>query len=388
MAKKLTDTVVRSLELPSSGQRVVWDGGDGGVRRFGLRLSAGGTRAWVVKYKVGGRSRWLTLGQYPLVSLSGARTKAKAALAKVVQGEDPAAERRQTNEAMTFDELAKLYLEKYATPERKRSWKEDARILAKYVPRSWRATLARDITRRQARELVEEIAERGAPIQANRVLAVLRKVFNFAIDREIVDVNPFARIKRPSPERRRDRVLAPGELRRLWAVLDGAGRTGLILKLILYTAKRPGEVKKLRWEDVDLDTGLWVLPAEFSKNKLVDRVPLTAPAVAILRDLQASAEGSRWVFPSTSESGHIEDIKKGLDQVRRATGEPCGECESCGAGERCAAPQNTIAFIPRDLRRTVATYAASELGVPPHIVGKLLNHADSTVTMKHYVRTS
>src|SRR5438128_5142689 len=94
MPRKLNDSIIRSLALPDKGQRVVWDGG---LPRFGLRLAAGGSRAWVVKYKVRGRSRWLTLGTYPLLKLTDARAKAKKALAKVVQGEDPAAERRAAN---------------------------------------------------------------------------------------------------------------------------------------------------------------------------------------------------------------------------------------------------------------------------------------------------
>src|SRR6266446_5073927 len=100
--RQLTDPIVRSLTAPAEGQKVVYDTI---VPRFGLRLAAGGARTWVVRYKIRGRSRWFTLGTYPLISLADARKKAKEALAKVVQGEDPASERRAANEAITFGEL-------------------------------------------------------------------------------------------------------------------------------------------------------------------------------------------------------------------------------------------------------------------------------------------
>ena len=123
MPRKLNDSIIRSLALPDRGQRVVWDGG---LPRFGLRLAAGGSRSWVVKYKVRGRSRWLTLGTYPLVPLTDARSKAKEALAAVVQGADPVGERSAEREAPTFENLAKEYIERHAQPK-KRSWKADER---------------------------------------------------------------------------------------------------------------------------------------------------------------------------------------------------------------------------------------------------------------------
>src|SRR5438093_5221186 len=135
---KLNDGRVRKLTAPATGQNVVWDEA---LQRFGLRLADGGARTWVVKYRASGRARWLTLGTYPLLSFADAKKKAKEALAKVVQGEDPASERRAANEAITFGELTDQYVEKHAKPK-KRSWEEDERILRVYVPKSWRSSPA------------------------------------------------------------------------------------------------------------------------------------------------------------------------------------------------------------------------------------------------------
>src|SRR2546426_2676958 len=160
---RLTDTVIRSLAPPTSGQVTWWDTT---LPRFGLRLAAGGSRAWVVAYKVRGRTRWVTLGTYPLVPLADARSKAKEMLAAIVQGADPAGERRAEREAPTFENLTKEYMDRHARPK-KRSWKADERMLGKYAPASWRTMPAQAITRRQVRDLLDTIAER-APIQANR----------------------------------------------------------------------------------------------------------------------------------------------------------------------------------------------------------------------------
>src|SRR5438093_3344989 len=300
MPRKLNDSIIRSLALPDKGQRVVWDGG---LPRFGLRLAAGGSRSWVVKYKVRGRSRWLTLGTYPLVPLTDARSKAKEALATVVQGADPVGERRAEREAPTFEDLAREYIERHAQPK-KRSWKADERMLRKYVPTIWRPMPAQAITRRQVRDLLDDIAKR-APIQANRVLALLRKVWNFGIKRDLVETNPCALLDRPAPEHQRDRVLTGDELRALWNALDAEEtQTAALFRLYLLPAQRGGELRAMEWSEVDLDAGWWTIPAKKAKNKLAHRVPLSPSAVAVLRDLQEKANGSAWVFPSRSKSGH------------------------------------------------------------------------------------
>ena len=362
MPRKLNDSIIRSLALPDKGQRVVWDGG---LPRFGLRLAAGGSRSWVVKYKVRGRSRWLTLGTYPLVPLTDARSKAKEALATVVQGADPVGERRAEREAPTFEDLAREYIERHAQPK-KRSWKADERMLQKYVPASWCAMPAQTITRRQVRDLLDTIAGR-APIQANRVLALLRKVWNFGIKRDLVETNPCALLDRPAPEHQRDRVLTADELRAVWKAFEGEDeQTAALFKLYLLTAQRGGELRAMEWSELDLDAGSWVIPAEKAKNKLAHRVPLSPPAVTLLRDLRERANGSPWVFPSRSESGHHEVLHKATERVRERSG---------------------VDFVPHDLRRTVATFLTSEVGVSRLVVSKLLNHVEPGVT-KVYDRAS
>ncbi len=357
--RKLTDTMLRGLPLPESGQRVVWDTV---VPRLGLRLAAGGARTWFVRYKVRGRSRWLTLGSYPLVSLADARADAKVKLAKVSQGADPAAERRSAREATTFGELVEGYTRQAATKMRSR--REEERMLTKYPPAAWRDLPARELHRRDVRELVERIAAEGAPIMANRVLACLHRVFNFGVRRELVETNPCAMIERPGTEKSRDRVLSADELRAVWKALDGEeAANAALFKLFLYTAQRGYELRTMRWEDVDLDGTCWTIPAERAKNGLAHRVPLAPPVVAILRELEATAnesgERSPFVFASPrARDGHRTTITKAAKRLREASG---------------------VDFIPHDIRRTVASHLAS-VGVQRLTISKLLNHAERGIT--------
>src|SRR5207249_6356737 len=173
----------------------------------------------------------------------------------------------------TFESLTREYIERHAQPK-KRSWKADERMLRKYVPASWRPMAAQAITRRQVRDLLDDIAKR-APIQANRVLALLRKVWNFGIKRDLVETNPCALLDRPAPEHQRDRVLSAEELRQVWSALDAEdAQTAALFRLYLLTAQRGGELKTMQWEDVDLDAGWWTIPAERAKKKLALSVPL------------------------------------------------------------------------------------------------------------------
>jgi integrase len=380
---KLTDRGVQAIKPPASGQVDYFDERLSG---FALRVSATGRKAWVVMYRHAGRLRRLTLKRpYPALGLADAREEAEKLLARVALGEDPAAQRRSAQDAPTFGDVVREYLERHAKP-RKRSWREDERILRVYVPAAWRGMKAHAITRRDVRELIADLAER-TPIMANRVFACVRKVFNFAVRWDLVPASPCVGIERPAAERQRDRVLTADELRRLWAALGGVGSLGTILKLMLYTAQRGGEVKTLAWTDLDLDGGWWTIPAEKAKNGLAHRVPLSAPAIALLRELRDGANGSPWVFASVGKSGHVETLKSALDRVRRATGERCGECAGCATGARCRAPRNVVEFVPHDLRRTVATFLTSELGVSRLVVSKLLNHVEMGVT-KVYDRAS
>jgi integrase len=278
-----------------------------------------------------GSSVRLKLGTYPAVGLAEARVKAKEYLGQIeIEGRDPVAERQADRSAETVAQLAEIYMRKWAKQvgadgrPRKRSWREDERQINLYLLPAWRNRKVKDITRCDVRDLVEGIAERrlrkgttedgqekvGAPIMANRVLALVKKMFNFALDREWIDANPAARLKPVSPENRRDRVLSPEEILTLWRELDSEHhRIATLFRTKLLTAQRPGEVSKMRWAQLEqalfertaegvvlpskLDPIVWTIPAKEAKNGLAHEVPLSGAVIELLRDLAQRDEEER-----------------------------------------------------------------------------------------------
>ena len=328
-----------------------------------------------------GRGDWirLTLGPYPDLSLADARRKARMIMGDVAHGDDPAHDKQSRRDAETFKGLAKAYLE--VAEKRHRSWKEEQRIIEKDLLPEFGPRLLVDIRRRDVRELVEAIArKRKAPVMANRTLGVLSRLFNFALDREWIEASPATRIPEPGEERSRDRVLADDELRELWVSLetlakkvepadededaqnDGGRKpqitpaTAQAFQVQLLTAQRPGEVRSMKWADVDLEAGWWSIPGAVAKNGQAHRVPLTSTVVDILKSrLKAAGEGAILVFENRRGAGSV---------AHRGKKAASALCKSL-----------TFEFRAHDLRRTAATRMA-EAGVPRDHIAKVLNHVE------------
>jgi integrase len=336
-----------------------------------LRVEPTGRKTWRGAYRTNGRWRRMNLGSVALMDLATARDRARKLLVAVADGADPAAERRAEREASTFAELVHEYLEKHAKT-RKRSWREDQRILCgsphkkrtrkpayeAFVKR-WGHRRLKDMTRPEIRAVLEEIAERG-PIMANRVLALVRKMFNFAIEHDWVETNPCHMIKPLAPARQRDRVLNEDEIRAVWKALEAEhDDIAALFKLRLFTAQRVGEVQGAAWADVDLVAGWWTIPAERSKNGLAHRVPLSAQDVRVLKDLRERTGTSDWLFPSARKPAvHITHAQKAIERI---------------------VERSSVAFRGHDLRRTAASLMVGA-GVPRLVVSKILNHVESGVT--------
>ena len=214
-AFSLTDRHIRTLN--PTGHRV--DHFDSNVTGLALRHAASGRKTWCVFFRVNRRLRRMTLGHYPAVTLHAARTKARQVLAEVaLHGTDPAAHRLDTRHGATVADLADEYLTRHAKPHKK-SWPEDQRIITRELLPHWRHRLVTDVTRRDVHALIDAVADH-APVMANRVLALVRGMLNFAVAHEWIASNPAALVKKPSPERTRERVLNAAEIRALWAALD------------------------------------------------------------------------------------------------------------------------------------------------------------------------
>jgi integrase len=308
-------------------------------------------------YRHGNVKRRLTLGTYPAISLADAREKSgRAHHAVQYDGTDPATAKKTAREAEGFADLAHDYVERHAKRQ-KRSWRKDLLILEKDVLPRFGKRKARDISRRDIIALLDDIVARGAPIQANRTLEIVRKLFNWAVGRDILGANPCYRIPKPSCENRSDRVLTVEEIRSVWAALESeVPLTAATFKLRLLTAQRGAEVLTMRWDQIS--NGWWTIPTEVAKNGLAHRVPLSSQSLALLEEIRLLGKGSEWVFPGARGSGHRVAIHKAHNRIRHHAG---------------------VSFVPHDLRRTAASHMTS-IGISRLVVSKILNHVETGVT--------
>jgi integrase len=341
------------------------------LRGLVLRVEPSGRKMWRVAFRAAGRWRRMNIGSVQLVDLAKARLRAREVLGAVAGGDDPADERKADREAGTFAELAHDYIEKHAK-KRKRSWKEDHRLLygseqkkrtgkQPHVPlvKRWGPLKVQAMSRRDVREVLNEIAAR-APIMANRTLALVRKMFNFAIEQDWIESNPCHMIKRLAPERQRDRVLNEDEVRTVWKALDEEDAViAAMFRLRLLTAQRGGELLGATWSEINLTSNWWTIPAERSKNALAHRVPLSPQAVKVLKGLGALTGDSPWLFPSPKkDDASIAHAQKAIERV---------------------AKRSEVDFRGHDLRRTAASLMVGA-GVPRLVVSKILNHVETGVT--------
>jgi integrase len=360
---KFTDRFIDALK-PKAARYEVWEG-----RGFGMRVSPRGVKAWVWLYHFDGRPRRMTLGTYPELRLADAHVKLADARKLLTKGVDPGAKAVAENKAEriaeTVAELAEAYLDKWARP-RKRSADEDGRQLRKDVIPAWGRRKAKDITRRDVIALLDAIVDRGSPIAANRTLAVIRRMFGWALSRDIIPASPCVAVKAPARERRRDRVLSADEIVTFWRALADpdlpiTASIRLALKFQLVTAQRKGEVIRAEWSEFDLHEDVWTIPAEKAKNGMPHRVPLSPLARVVFDEIAASRNGSDWLFPSPKSGAPIAG--QSVDHAMRK------HRATLGTGDA----------TPHDLRRTAASHMTS-IGISRLAVSKILNHAEPGVT--------
>ena len=239
------------------------------------------------------------------------------------------------------------------------------------MPR-WKDRPIRDVSRRDITALVEGIAARGAPVTANRVIALLSRMFRFALDEDLISASPAVRIPRLTNEqaRRRERVLTDEELRRFWTACEAlTDEMAAFYKLRLLTAQRGGEVASMRWTDVDLETGCWTIPSAVTKNKPMHRVPLNESALAILTTLRAAVdERLRQPYPDeTPREAPVYALQNARGKRQQA---------------EAARSFEIVDFRAHDLRRTAATNMAAT-GVPSEHVSRVLNHAEGGPKATH-----
>ena len=304
----MSELTERKIEgLKATGERyVVQDESQRGQGTMIVRVGATGLRTFLFRFYFDRRVRVMTIGAYPEVSLRQARQAADDAIRRVRQGIDPAAESVITHElaliSPTFRELADAYIKQHALPKKQpSSIRNDRGMLKKDLLPAFGPHKASAITRQHVRALLNSVYERGSPVQSNRVLSLLRKIYNFGMINDYVSHNPCDRLPARGAEHQRERVLSETEISALLATLPHASMSPTIrlaLRFLLLTAQRSGEVMNMRWDEIELRSGWWTIPAAKAKNKRSHRVPLSPQALAVLEQARALAPDAQLPFGS------------------------------------------------------------------------------------------
>ena len=353
MTQMFTDTMLKNVAAPATGRVEIWDRR---IPGFGLRVSSSGTKTFILVYRHRGRPRRLTLGRYPFMKLAEARHAASDALNKVSAGADPAlVDKDKEDPAYHFDRLVNEFVDKHCKVHNKpRSAKETERLLRTHFVTAWTKRDVRDVTQNQVIQVLDKLLGKDSPSEANHALAAIKTMLNWCMDRELILVNPCSRLKKPARVRSRDRVLTDAEIKAVWRAFEADGCPfGAMGKLLLLTGQRRGEVTQMCWNEVDLDLGVWTIPAEKAKNSQAHYVPLTSLAKSTLHGVPRG--GAEWVFPAR---GNDENSISGFSKAKRRIDEVSA----------------TSGWTFHDLRRTVST-GMGKIGIPPHVIERVLNHS-------------
>jgi len=366
----MTNKFVENAKSGDNGRTMIWDsiiGDDVGLSgSFGLRVTDRGVKSWVAMYRVENerkpgtkRQRFITLGRYPSISLSEARELAREALKTAGRGVDPveAAKEEQIRKASvrTLGQAVDQFLERYVR-RHNRSWREVQRVFDIYILPKWNDRPLEHITPTDVHEVLDELVDAGHPYMANRLLAHVRKFFNWCKERHWLTETPTEAIKRPAREQSRNRVLDKDEIKRFCAACDEIGWPfGPCFTLLLVTGQRRDEVACMKWTHINIDDAVWTLPRQETKADRQHDVPLSPLALSILEVLPRNGD---YVFTTTGRSpiSGFSKAKARLDQLSKVG-----------------------SWRLHDLRRTAASGMA-EIGIAPHVIERVLNHASGQIS--------
>lgn len=325
-----------------------------------------GARSFVYRYRQDTVLKRVTL---KATTLAEARDEWSKLARNVRKGDDPSEAskrekaakqlKRQADRAdPTVTDLASDFIRLHSK-KKKRSWRGDELMLERVVLPEWGRLKAKDVERRDVVALLDKVAE-TAPVRANRLLAVVRKMFNWAIARDVLKVSPCAGVKAPTEERSRERTLTDSELRQFWnglPVSNVPADTQNLLRLQLLTGCRIGEIAGARWSEIDRDKREWLIPGIRTKNGRECLLPLSDAAMALIESLENPGP---FLFPRPgTKSGHMRTDVAGHQW----------DHSEFGISER---------FTSHDLRRTMATNLG-RLRVPRVVQDAILNHKDRTI---------
>jgi integrase len=360
MATKLTDAIVKRLPTPGTGKTITFDGEVGG---FACCVYASGKRTFVLDYWTRSRRhRRITVGSFPDWNTAAARAEAAELKQIVDRGGDPLGDIQATRGAPTVNDLCDRFLDEYLPRKRLSTQYTYRTQINNEIRPALRTLKVAEVTFADTDGLHRRLSKRGTPYRANRVLALLSRMFTLAIRWQWRSDNPCRGIER-NQEHKRRRYLAADELARLTAALaeHSDQQSANIIRLLLLTGARRGEVLAARWADFDAGFNTWVKPGATTKQKTEHRVPLNAPARQLLTELrQQVPTDTEWLFPA--DGSHRRDVRDAWDSL-------------------CHAADIKEARV-HDLRHTYASVLASA-GHGLKIIGELLGHTQASTTDRY-----
>jgi integrase len=358
MARKLTDLAVQALKAKAKYFEVA----DGTT---GLRLGVfpSGAKSWLTRYRrPDKRPAKLTIGRYPTMPLRTARIHAAEARAAVANGVDPgeskkrakasAQETEASRRADTVELHVKQHLERQRCAVGEGHWRQARLALESRAVPAWRGRSVHEITRRDVRELIEQIAETRGLTAGNRAFQHVGRFFKVLVKRDVIAASPCTGLEKPGKEATRERVLTEAEIRSLMAALDAIrGPAAAAIKLLLLTGQRRSEVAGMMWSEIDGDR--WLLAGARTKNGKAHAVPLSRHALAVI---EQQPRINDFVFTSGGRPvANFSRVKREIDAIMKPE-----------------AP-----WVVHDLRRTVASGMAG-LGVALPVIEKVLNHSSGS----------
>ena len=360
MAKKITSRLVYALEAPAKSHAITYDTE---IKGFGVRVIKSGSKTFIFNYRTKdtGRERRYTIGRYPAWSVAAARKEAESLKRARDRGEDPMGALHEERAAPTVKDLADRYIAEHLPGKRASADRNDrAMIDNDILPDLGNLKLA-EVRHADIGKLHRKITKR-ASTRANRVAALLSKMFTLAIWWEMCSQNPVKGLKR-NPETKRKRYLSGDELGRLLTALaehpeqDSAN----VIRLLLLTGARRGEVLGARWDMFDLDEGTWTKPGAETKTDTEHQVPLSAAARQLLAGMNKTATG-KYLFPGKDIDTPLTDIKNSWASICKAAG-----IKDCRV---------------HDIRHTYASILASA-GQSLPVIGALLGHTQASTTQRY-----
>ena len=417
MPIKLDERTVKDTPAPATGTITLWDDKETG---FGLRIFAPtsrhpeGARSFFVNYRNNGVERRLTIGAFPRWSALAARNEAKALRKRIDKGEDPALARREAREAPTVADLAERYKVEHLPHKAKQSQANDWAMIASEILPILGGRAVAGVHYGDIKKLHEAITARGVPVRANRVLAVVSKMFAVSLLpmageddawRDQAQGNPAKGVRR-NQEQGKERFFSAAEIAALTDAIEAYGTTSAsnCLRLMMLTGCRPGEAMRATWAEF-ADPGFWDKPSAHTKQRKRHRVPLSPAATEFIEQIRAKKpEGADFVFPGQKKGTALRQIRTAWEAITDKASvalwaaspdekvarlvEDLGAaasietCRAEAARRKITLPVALTDARAYDLRHTFASIGAGG-GLSLQIIGRLLGHTQSRTTQRY-----